>query len=399
MKKLSLILLVLFASLQIFAQETEGEKKKGYVFETIKEVKTSTVKDQHRSGTCWSFSTLSFIEAEILRNGGEEVDLSEMFVVRHVYSDKAKRHVRMHGHFNFGGGGALNDPFDVMKNYGLVPEEAYTGLQYGENNHVHGELDLVLSEYVEAVIENKNRKLTTAWHNGFNGILDAYLGKTPESFDYKGKNYTPRTFADEVVKLNPNDYVYLTSFTHHPFYEKFIVEVPDNWSWQKFYNIQLDELIQVMDNAIDNGHSIGWASDVSEKGFSWRNGVAIVPETDAEELAGSEKEKWEKMTEKERQERMFSFDEPVPEKNITQEMRQEAFDNYQTTDDHGMHIVGLAKDQNGNEYYKVKNSWDNKNVYEGYFYVSKPFVRYKTMSIVVHKDALPKEIKKKLNLK
>lgn len=399
MKKLSLILLVLFASMQIFAQETESEKKEGYVFETIKEVKTSTVKDQYRSGTCWSFSTLSFIEAEILRNGGEEVDLSEMFVVRHVYSDKAKRHVRMHGHFNFGGGGALNDPFDVMKNYGLVPEEAYTGLQYGENNHVHGELDLVLSEYVEAVIENKNRKLTTAWHNGFNGILDAYLGKTPESFDYKGKNYTPRTFADEVVKLNSDDYVYLTSFTHHPFYEKFIVEVPDNWSWQQFYNVQLDELIKVMDNAIDNGHSIGWASDVSEKGFSWRNGVAIVPETDAEELAGSEKEKWEKMTEKERQERMFSFDEPVPEKNITQEMRQEAFDNYQTTDDHGMHIVGLAKDQNGNEYYKVKNSWDNKNVYEGYFYVSKPFVRYKTMSIVVHKDALPKDIKKKLNIK
>lgn len=399
MKKLALILLAIFATTVIFAQEETTEKKEGYDFETVKEVKVSTVKNQNRSGTCWSFSTLSFIEAEILRNGGEEVDLSEMFVVRHVYSDKAKRHVRMHGHFNFGGGGALNDPFDMMKKYGLVPEEAYSGLEYGESNHVHGELDLVLSEYVEAVIENKNRKLSSAWHKGFNGILDAYLGETPESFDYNGKTYTPQSFAKEVVKLNPDDYVYLTSFTHHPFYEKFIVEVPDNWSWNEFYNIQLDELIAVMDNAINNDFSIGWASDVSEKGFSWRNGLAIVPETDAEELAGSEKEKWEKMTDKERRSKMFSFDEPVPEKNITQEMRQEAFDNYQTTDDHGMHIVGIAKDQNGSEYYKVKNSWDDKNVYDGYFYVSKPFVRFKTMSIVVHKDALPKDIKKKLNLK
>lgn len=399
MKKLSLILLILFVSSQIFAQQNDNEEKKGYVFETVKEVKTSTVKDQSRSGTCWSFSTLSFIEAEILRHGGQEIDLSEMFVVRHVYSDKAKRHVRMHGNFNFGGGGALNDPFDVMEKYGLVPESVYKGLEYGEQNHVHGEIDLVLSEYVEAVIENKNRKLSTAWYKGFNGILDAYFGQTPESFEYNGETYTPQSFAKDVVKLNPDDYVYLTSFTHHPFYEKFIVEVPDNWSWKEFYNIQLDELIAVMDNAINSGYSIGWASDVSEKGFSWRNGVAVVPETDSEELAGSEKEKWEKMTEKERMSKMFSFDEPVPEKTITQEMRQQAFDNYQTTDDHGMHIVGLAKDQNGSEYYKVKNSWADKNIYEGYFYVSKPFVRYKTLSIVVHKDALTKDVKKKLNLK
>ncbi len=396
MKKLTLILLLIFISGFIFGQEDKPEKKEGYKFEVIKEVKASSVKDQNRSGTCWSFSTLSFIESEILRKGGEELDLSEMWVVRHVYSDKAKRHVRMHGHFNFGGGGALNDPIDVLANYGLVPESAYQGLNYGENNHAHGELDNVLSAYVEAVIENKNRKLTTAWHEGFNGILDAYLGEVPETFEYKGKTYTPREFAADVVDINPEDYVYLTSYTHHPFYEKFIIEVPDNWSWQKFHNIKLDELIEVMDNAIDNGFSIGWASDVSEKGFSWKNGVAIVPQTEIQELAGSEKEKWEKMTDKERKKRLYSFDEPVQEKTITQEMRQEGFDRYKTTDDHGMHIVGLAKDQNGNEYYKVKNSWDNKNIYKGYFYVSKPFVRYKTMSIVVHKDALPKDIKKKL---
>jgi bleomycin hydrolase len=398
MKKLSLVLLVIFASSFIFAQE-KAEEKEGYKFEIIKEVKTSTVKDQNRSGTCWSFSTLSFVEAEILRQGGEELDLSEMWVVRNVYSDKAKRHVRMHGHFNFGGGGALNDPIDVIGKYGIVPEEAYPGLNYGEDNHVHGELDNVLSAYVEAVIENKNRKLTTAWHNGFNGILDAYLGEKPETFDYNGKSYTPQEFAKEFVNINPEDYVYISSYTHHPFYEKFIIEVPDNWSWAEFYNVKLDELIQIMDNAINTGYSIGWASDVSEKGFSWRNGVAIVPETEVAELAGSEKEKWEKMTEKERQKMMYSFDEPVPEKTITQEMRQEGFDRYKTTDDHGMHLVGLAKDQNGNEYYKVKNSWDDKNIYDGYFYVSKPFVRYKTMSIVVHKDALPKDIKKKLNIK
>lgn len=398
MKKLLLIVLSIFTVSYIFAQDDSKEKQKGYQFETIKEVKASTIKNQYRSGTCWSFATLSFVESEVLRKGGDELDLSEMFVVRQVYSDKAKRHVRMHGHFNFGGGGALNDPIDIIEKYGIMPEKAYKGLNYGTEKHVHGELDKVLSEYVEGVIENKNRKLTTAWHEGFNGILDAYLGEGPESFEYNGETYTPKEFANDVVDINPDNYVYLTSFTHHPFYEKFIIEVPDNWSWNKFHNVKLDEMIDVMDHAIENGYSIGWASDVSEKGFSWRNGIAVVPQTEIEELAGSEKEKWEKMTDKERQKRMYSFDEPVPEKKITQKMRQEGFDTYQTTDDHGMHIVGLAKDQNGTEYYKVKNSWDKDNEYDGYFYASKAFVRYKTMSIVVHKDAVPKNIMKKLDV-
>jgi len=397
MKKISLLLAALFAFGLTYAQDKE--KKSAYEFTTIKEVKSGAVENQYRSGTCWSFSTLSFIESEVIRNGGEVLDLSEMWVVRKVYGYKAKRDVRMHGNFNFGGGGALNDAFDVMKKYGLLPESAYSGLQYGEDNHVHGELDNVMKEYVDAVIENKNRKLSTAWFNGLNGILDAYLGEEPKEFEYNGKTYTPQSFTEEVVGLNADDYVYLSSYTHHPFYKPFILEVPDNWSWASFYNVKIDELVQIMDNAIDKGYSIGWAADVSEKGFSWKNGIAIVPETDVEELAGSEKEKWEKMSEKERKSMLYSFEEIVPEKNITQEMRQEAFDNYQTTDDHGMHIVGTAKDQNGNEYYKVKNSWDDKNIYKGYFYVSKPFIKYKTMSIVVHKDALPKDIKKKLNLK
>lgn len=397
MKKISFLMAAVFAFGLTYAQDEE--KKNAYEFTTVKEVKSGEVENQYRSGTCWSFSTLSFIESEIIRNGGEVQDLSEMWVVRKVYEDKAKRHVRMHGNFNFGGGGALNDAFDIMKKYGLLPESAYEGLKYGEDNHVHGELDNVLKEYVEAVIENKNRKLSTAWFEGLKGILDAYLGEEPKEFEYNGKTYTPQSYTEEVVGLNADDYVYLSSYTHHPFYEPFILEVPDNWSWASFYNIKIDELIQVMDNAINEGYSIGWASDVSEKGFSWRNGVAIIPETEVEELAGSEKEKWEKMTEKERKSMLYSFEEIVPEKNITQEMRQEAFDNFQTTDDHGMHIVGIAKDQNGNEYYKVKNSWDDKNIYKGYFYVSKPFIKFKTMSIVVHKDALPKDIKKKLNLK
>ena len=255
MKNLSLLIIALF-----FAGALTGqEKKDGYRFETIKEVKASPVKDQYRSGTCWSFSTLSFLESEVIRKGGPVLDLSEMWVVRHVYSEKAKRHVRMHGHFNFGGGGALNDPVDIMVKYGLVPESAYPGLNYGEDNHVHGELDNVLSEYVEAVIENKNRKLTTAWHNGFNGILDAYLGEKSEKIEYEGKVYSPKEFTEKFVDLNPDDYVYLTSYTHHPFYEKFILEVPDNWSWKAFNNVKLDELVEIMDNAIDNGFSIGWA--------------------------------------------------------------------------------------------------------------------------------------------
>eukprot|EP01156_Anaeramoeba_ignava_P018131 Anaeramoba_ignava/a90908_31.p1 GENE.a90908_31~~a90908_31.p1 ORF type:complete len:402 (+),score=73.14 a90908_31:15-1220(+) len=401
MKKITILFLSLMTSIFAIGQDEKEEEKKpeGYQFESIIDIPTTTVKDQNRSGTCWSFSTLSFVESEMLRMKKPEVDLSEMWVVRHVYSDKSKRHVRMHGNFNFGGGGALNDPIDVIKKYGIVPEEVYKGLQYGQENHVHGEMDMVLKEYVEAVIKNKNRKLTTAWHNGFNGILDAYLGDVPEKFEYEGKEYTPQTFAQEIVGINPDDYVYLTSYTHHPMHEPFILEVPDNWSWAEFYNVTIDELEEVMKTAVSNGFTIGWAADISEKGFSWRKGVAIVPETEIEELAGSEKEKWEAMTQEERAKRMYSFDEPVPEKIITQEMRQNDFDQYLTTDDHGMNIVGMAKDQNGNEYFKVKNSWNVENIYDGYFYASVPFVRYKTMSIVVHKDALPKNIKKALKIK
>ncbi len=373
------------------------EKKEGYQFQTVVDLPATPVKDQFRSGTCWSFSGISFLESEMLRIGKKPVDLSEMFVVRHCYADKAQRYVRLHGSLNFGGGGAFHDVIYVMSKYGMVPESAYAGLNYGETGHVHGETDEVLKSYVDGVVKNSNKKLTTAWFQGFNGILDAYFGKLPTSFEVDGKSFTPQSYVNEVMGLNADDYVQLSSYTHHPFYSTFAIEVPDNWLWGHVYNLPLDELIQVMDYSLNEGYTIGWATDVSEKGFSHRNGVAIVPVTDEKEMSGSERAKWENMSKEQKQ--SYGFDGPVQEMNVTQELRQQAFDNYLTTDDHGMHITGMVKDQNGNVYYKVKNSWNVDSKYEGYLYASVPFVRYKTMSIMVHKNAIPKEIKKKLGLK
>jgi bleomycin hydrolase len=394
-----MILAFAFVTANSFAQEEDNQEKTGYDFEVTTEIDHTPVRNQYRSGTCWSFSALGFIEAELIRMGKGEYDLSEMFVVRKVYKDKAEKHVRMHGHFNFGGGGALNDVTDVIKKYGIVPEKAYPGLEYGEEKHVHGELDKVLSEFLDGIIQNKNKKLTPAWKEAYLGILDAYLGENPSEFKYKGKTYTPRAFADEYLGINADDYILLTSYTHHPFYKPFILEVPDNWSWAKLYNVPIADLIDIMDNSVKKGYTISWASDVSEKGFSWSNGLAIVPTKKVEELDGLEKDKWEKLTKKEQQKQLYNFDEPGDEIEVTQEMRQEAFNNYQTTDDHAMLIVGTAKDQKGNEYYKVKNSWGTGgHIYNGYFYASKPFVKYKTMSIMVHKDVVPGNIAEKLGL-
>lgn len=401
MKTRFLTLLVVFAfSLPLMAQDNkEAKTEEGYQFTKIVDLPATSVKDQYRSGTCWSFSTISFLESEMLRLDRDSVDLSEMFVVRHCYSDKAIRYVRLHGHLNFGGGGAFHDVTYVLKHYGLVPEDAYPGLDYGEDNHVHGELDEVLKDYVDGVVKNKNKKLSTAWHNGFDGILDAYFGDLPQEFEYKGKKYTPQSYAKEVVGLNPDDYVEITSYTHHPFYTKFAIEIPDNWLWDQVYNVPMDDLKEIMHYALEKGYTIAWGADVSEKGFSHGNGVAIVPETDIKEMSGSERDKWEKLTPAQRQKEAYRFDKPVKEKVITQEMRQEAFDDYRTTDDHGMHITGLYKDQTGKIFYKVKNSWNTNNKYHGYFYASEPFVLYKTMDIMIHKDAIPKDIRKKLGIK
>jgi len=391
---------MLLASLTISAQEKkEEEKELGYQFTAVKEIPCTPVKDQYRSGTCWSFSGLGFLEAEMLRLGKPTVDLSEMFVVHHCYSDKATKYVRLHGSLNFGAGGAFHDVTNVVKKYGIVPEEVYKGLNYGEEKHVHGELDRVLLDNVKVVVDNPNKKLTTAWHDAFNSTIDSYLGKLPEKFTYQGKEYTPQNFASDYVGLNMDDYVEITSYTHHPFYSKFIIEIPDNWSWDEVYNVPLNELDEIIDNAVNSGYPVAWAADVSEKGFATsKKGVAVVPVVDKANMTDAEITKWEKLSDKEKDEELYKLSKPGPEKTISQELRQVDFDDYQTTDDHGMVIVGTAKDQNGKLYYKVKNSWGNYNDYNGFFYASKPYVEFKTMSIMVHKDAIPKNIRKKLNL-
>ena len=380
------------------AQDTIRNKEGGeYFFKVVKDIEATDVKNQYRSGTCWSFSTLSFFESELKRMGKGEYDLSEMFVVRNTYSDKAERYVRMNGILNFGPGGAFHDVTYVIKKYGMVPESVYTGLNYGTEKHTHNEMDQVLKAMVDAIVKNPNKKLTKAWHNAFDAALESYLGEVPAEFEYKGKKYTPKTYGEELG-INPDDYVEISSYMHHPYYSQFMLEVPDNWLSSSVYNVPLNELVEIMDNAIMNGYGIAWAADVSEKGFSYRNGLAIVPEDmDAIKKRGKDNKHFSNAGS---QKSGTQFDHPGPELEITPELRQEAYDNYETTDDHGMHITGIVKDQNGTEYYIVKNSWGtDNNDNDGYFFASKAYVKYKTMDIMVHKDAIPKAIKKKLGIK
>jgi Aminopeptidase C len=372
------------------------QKTEVYTFTVVKENPITSVKNQNSTGTCWSFSGLGFLESELIRQGKGTYDLSEMYIVRKNYEDKAKKYTRLHGSLNFGPGGSFADVVESIDDYGLVPNSVYTGLNYGSDTHNHNEMDKVLSAYIKGIAESNS--LTTAWFNGFSGILDAYLGKTPDTFTYEGKQYTPQSFA-KMLGLNQNDYVSITSFTHHPFYTKFAIEVPDNWRWANSYNLPLDELIETIDNAINNGYTVAWASDVSEAGFS-REGIAIVPDENAPENIGSDQAKWLGLSPREKSNALRDKigKEMLKEKAVTQEMRQEAFDNFQTTDDHGMQIYGIAKDQNGNKYYMVKNSWGETGPYKGIWYVSEAFVRYKTLSAVVNKKALPASVSKKLGL-
>lgn len=397
MKFKSLLLLIYALPIIGFSQEDKVEIKDSlvYQFSDVVDLKATPVKDQYRSSTCWAFSGLSFIESELIRMNKGEHDLSDMWLVKKDYHERAIDYVRWQGAKNFGGGAESNNVFDRISESGIMPEENFAGLNYGEEKHVHGELDIVLDAYVNAVIKNKNRKLTSAWIHGFDGILDAYLGEDPEKFEYQGKEYTPISFRDEM-NIVPSDYVEIGSFTHHPFYTEFIMEVPDNWSLGTVFNVPMNEMLEAAYYALDNGYTILWGSDVSEKGFSHKNGIAIIPEDDIKEMADSEQSKWEKLSEKDRKKQLFSFEEIVQEKTITQELRQEGFDKYLTTDDHGMHITGYATDQNGIKYFKVKNSWNTDNVYKGYFYASEAWFLYKTLSIMIHKDAVPKKIKKKL---
>ena len=396
--KRSILLAAALLGAVLTAAAQEANKPEGYKFTDTKTVKTVPVTNQYKSGTCWCFSTVSFIEEEILRAGGPEIKLSEMWVVRNIYFEKAVKYVRLHGSLNFAVGGAAHDVTHAIEKYGIVPREVYKGLNYGTEMPEFGEIDEVLKAYVDAVIKNKNGKLTPAWQDGLNAILDAYFGERPETFTYEGKEYTPHTFA-ESLPVKMSDYIEFSSYTHHPFYSSFIIEVPDNWLWGEVYNVPLNEMMQVIDDAIAEGHPVAWGTDVSEKGFRGAKAIGIIPEEAEKNMVGSDAERWGKLSSAEKEAQIYSLDQPVKEKTITQEMRQTAYDNYETTDDHGMVIVGTAVDQNGSPFYKVQNSWGDRGPYEGFYYFSRPFVEYKTMDIMVNKNVVSKELLKKLGLK
>lgn len=368
----------------------------GFKFTDVKIVKTTSVKDQNKSGTCWCFAGTSHFEDEIIKASGDSLDLSEMFTVRYCYLEKAIRYVRMYGSTAFSPGGSILDVPYVWEKYGAIPEEVYNGLGYGEEKHNHGELHAVLSAYMRSVEANPNKKLTTAWKKGLEGILDAYFGEIPETFTYKGKTYTPKSYA-KSLGLEADNYIAVSSFTHHPYYKPFVLEVADNWLWGQYQNVPMEELKAIVDNAIENGYSVVWAADVSEGGFKWKNGLAVLPKgKDQGDMNATELARWVKLSDKERQDAKYKIDGPVEEVEVTQELRQEMFDRLETTDDHGMVIVGTAVDQEGNKYYKVKNSWDTNQIYDGYFYVSEPYFLAKTLSVLVNKNAIPASIAKKM---
>lgn len=371
----------------------------GFKFTDVKVNKTTSVKNQNKSGTCWAFSGTSMVEDDVIRKGGPELDLSEMWTVRNCYIDKAKKYIMTGGNINFAQGGSFADVIYAIDNYGAVPEEVYAGLNYGEDKHSHYEMEAALKGYLDAIKRNPNRKLSTAWLPGFIGILDAYMGPAVETFTYNGKTYTPQQFAKEM-KIVPEEYVSFTSYTHHPFYESFALEIPDNWLWSEYINVPMEDMKKIVDAALDNGFTVGWAADVSEKGFKWNNGVALLPEQKTmDNMDNAEVARWTKLTDAQKAAMQYDIKGPTKERTITQEDRQRTFLNKETTDDHGMTIVGYATDQEGNRYYKVKNSWDDKQLYGGFLYVSEPYFLEKTLDVMVNKAAVPNDIAKKAGIK
>ncbi|WP_279148596.1 aminopeptidase C [Segatella bryantii] len=380
-------------------KDTTKVNKNAPVFTVIKENPITSVKDQNRSGTCWAYSTLSFFESEILKKTGKTYDLSEMFVANKTYMDRAVMAVRMHGDVSFSEGGSAYDPLYCIQHYGIVPESAMPapGTLTGDSLANFGEFFSVLTPYVEAIAKSDKKKLSPAWKNGLQGILNSYIGNCPEKFTYQGKTYTPQSFAASLG-LDWNDYVSFTSFTHHPFWSQFAVEVQDNWRWPMSYNVPMDDLCAIIDNAIKNGYTVAWGGDVTEDGFT-RQGLGIAFDVKkVRSMAGTDADHWFKMSKDEKKEKFDSLGVNAPEITPTQEMRQEAYDNWETTDDHGMHIYGIAKDQNGKEYYMVKNSWGKYGKYNGTWYMTKKYVAYKTMDFMVNKNAVPKNLRKKLGI-
>ena len=374
-----------------------------YQFETVKANPITSVKNQASSGTCWAFSTIGFVESEIIRinNIKDEAkypDLSEFFVVSHSYSDRAEKYVRLDGNLTFGAGSEADDVLDVIRDYGIVPNDAMTGMNYGTALPAQSELDAVLKAYVQAVAKVPNRSaLTTAWKRGFDAVLAEYLGEYPETFTVDGVQYTPQSYRD-ALKFNPDDYVSLTSFTHHPFYTSFAIEVCDNWRWDKAWNVPIDEFMQALDYAIEHGYTAAWGSDVSEAGFT-RDGLAILVDAAKIKAAGSDQDRWVGGQPGAPEGPKAKPQEAPVEKEATQETRQKGFDEKNITDDHGMQIFGIARDQFGKKYYMVKNSWGETGKYNGIWYATEAFVRAQSMDIMIHKSALTKDLKKKLGVK
>ncbi|MBV2227659.1 MAG: aminopeptidase [Sphingobacterium mizutaii] len=386
-----LIAAAFFAATQVQAQDnlinalkgnSSDNSKEGFKFTEVINLGRTSIKDQGSSGTCWSYSGNSFLESEMIRMGKDPVEISQLYTARNTYVEKAKNFVRLHGEQAQGDGGQLHDVLTIFRKYGAVPYDVYTGLPEGQSRNNFSEMSPILQSITETVA--KSKKPSKNWMSAFTGAMDSYLGEVPESFQYKGKTYTPRTFADQVIGINPDDYVGISSFEEHAYYKPFVLLIPDNWSFESFYNVKINDLTDIIDKALEKGFTVAWATDVSEKTFSWKNGVAFVPEKPIEKMSKEEVDQL--------------FNGPKAEPAITADQRQEAFDNYETTDDHGMHIVGKVKDQNGKEYYIVKNSWGVSNDYQGYLYATKEFVRYKTISLLVHKKALDKNMQKQLGI-
>ena len=369
------------------------------VFTIVKENPITSVKDQNRSGTCWAYSTLSYFESEILKSTGKTYDLCESFVANKDYMDRAIQVVRYHGDMQFAQGGSAYDVYYVLKNYGICPENAmpFPGSLYGDSLNNFNEFFSLLEPYVDGIATSKASKISNQWKVGFQGILDAYLGECPENFTYEGKNYTPKSFMSSLG-LNMDDYVTITSYTHHPFYSQFVVEVQDNWRNPASYNLPMDEMMQIIDNAVMNGYTVAWGGDVSEPGFT-RDGLAyMIDAKKMQSLQGSDMARWLGLSAAKRRNLIDSLGCNVPEVQPTQEMRQERFDNWELTDDHGMLIYGIAKDQNGKEYYMVKNSWGEAGKYKGTWYMTKTFIAANTMDYMVNKNAIPANIRKKMGI-
>ncbi len=398
MKKLFLMALVALVAIGANAQDKKKENPNKPVFTVVKENKITSIKNQSRSGTCWDYSTLSYFEAEILKKTGKTYDLCESFVANKTYMDRAIQVVRLHGDCQFAQGGSAYDVYYALKNYGICPEDAmpFPGSLYGDSLNNFNEFFSLLSPYVDAVAKNKAKKISNQWKVGLQGILDAYLGECPEEFTYEGKKYTPKTFAASLG-LNMDDYVSITSYTHRPFYTEFPVEVQDNWRNGMSWNVPMDEMMRIIDNAVMQGYTVAWGGDVSEQGFT-RQGLAYATDEKAQSLTGSDMARWLKLSATGKKGMLDSLGCKVPEVVPTQQMRQERYDNWELTDDHGMLIYGIAKDQNGKEYYMVKNSWGEAGEYKGIWYMTKAFIAANTMDYMVNKNAIPKDIRKKLGI-